>query len=160
MFTVPSNSSAGSATLSRAAPFAENAAAFIEVLSAILSLLLHEDDAIRRTGNCASDVNQISFGVDFLDAKMRLCVTVVAVMARHLLSFDNARWISSWSNRSRPAVLSVSVSVRSAAKSVSLHYALKSASLRGSGDFHLITRSKNSDGDSVAEIVRRRLGSF
>src|SRR4029078_1291861 len=124
MFTVPSNSSAGSATLSRAAPFAENAAAFIEVLSDILSLLLHEDDAIRRTGNCASDVNQISFSIDSLDAKMRLRVTVVAVMTRHLLSFDDARWIGSWSNRSRPAVLRVSVSVRAAAESVALNYSL------------------------------------
>src|SRR5215210_3624322 len=75
MFTVPSNRSAGSSTFSRAVPLAEYAAAFIVVVSAIsLTLLLHEHDAVGRTGHRTADVNQISLGIDALDAKVRLCV--------------------------------------------------------------------------------------
>src|SRR6266550_581003 len=161
MFTVPSNRSAGSATFSRAVPFAVYAAAFIVVVSAIsLCLLLHEDDAVRRTSNRASDVNQISLSIDALDAKMSLRVSLVAVLPRHLLALDDAGWIRSRSNRARATVLRVAMSVRSAMEAIALHDSLKSATLRCSGDFHLITRGEDPNRHCVAEVVSRRFFSL
>src|SRR6266568_2462152 len=108
MFTVPSNRSTGSATFSRAVPLAVYAAAFIVVVSAIsLCLLLHEDDAVRRTGNRATDVNQVSLRIDALDAKMSLRVSLVTVLTGHLLALDDARRIGAGSNRARTPVLCV-----------------------------------------------------
>src|SRR5436190_1294544 len=156
MFTVPSNRSAGSATFSRAVPFAVYAAAFIVVVSAIsLCLLLHEDDAVRRTGNRAADVNQISLSIDALDAKMSLRVSLVAVLTGHLLALDDAGWVRSRSNRAWTTVLRVSVSVRSAVKAIALHDTLESTTFGSPGDFHLIARGKNRDSNRVAEVVSR-----
>src|SRR5512141_860866 len=148
MFTVPSNSSAGSETLSRAAPLAVYAAAFIVVVSAIsLCLLLHEHDAVGRAGYRTTDVDQVALGIDALDAKMRLRVTMRAIVSGHLLALDDARRISARSDRSRPSVLRVSMGVRTAAKAVTLHDSLESASFRSTGHLHLIARRKDSNGD-------------
>src|SRR5512138_566967 len=100
------------------------------VFSAIdLSLLLHENDAVRRTGNRAADIDQVALCIDLLDAEMSLRVTMIAVVSGHLLALDDARRISAGSDRPGTTVLGVAVSVRSAAEAVTLHDALKSATL-------------------------------
>src|SRR4051812_46145279 len=106
MFTVPSNSSPGSVTASRDVPPAVYAAAWNVVLSAmrvLLTLLLHDDDSTGFTGDRAADVDQVAFGVDLLDAKMSLRMTMIAVVARHLLSLDDAGRIGSRSDGTRTA---------------------------------------------------------
>src|SRR5688572_233562 len=120
-----------------------------------LDLLLHEHDAVSRTGNRATDVNQVALRIDTLDAQVRLCVALVAVLSRHLLALDDTRGIGARSNRAGTAMLRVAVRVRSAVEAVTLDDALKAAAFRRAGDFHLIARRKDSDGDRVAEVVGR-----
>src|SRR5260221_13631198 len=161
MFTVPSNRSAGSATFSRAVPFAVYADAFIVVVSAIsLCLLLHEHDAVRRTGNRTADVNQISLRIDAFNTKMSLRVSLVAVLTRHFFAFDYSRRIGSWSNRARATVLRVAVRVGPAMETVSLHHTLEPATFRCSSDFHLISGGKDRDRNRVAKVVRGRFFSL
>src|SRR5215471_10011173 len=109
MFTVPSNSVSGSATLSRAVPPAVYAAAWNEgvVVSAMresLRLLSDDHDAARLPGDGPADVDQIALRIDLLDAEMRLRVTLVAVVARHALALDDARRIRARSNGPRAPV--------------------------------------------------------
>src|SRR5262249_16809377 len=124
MFTVPSNSVVGSATRSRAVPSAVYAAAWNVEGSAIslaccpagrLRRLLHDDDPVRGTGHGAADVDQVPLRVDLRDAQPDLRVTLRAVVARHLFSFEHARRIRSGADRSRLAVPRVAVRVGSAA---------------------------------------------
>src|SRR3954467_5280091 len=99
MLIVPSKRSEGSATALLFFPFESYEAALMVVFSAIdLGLLLHEDDAVRRAGDRAADVDQVSLCIDLLDAKVSLRVTMIAVMARHLLALDHARWIGARSD--------------------------------------------------------------
>src|SRR5688500_2368730 len=159
MLTVPSNSSAGSATVSRESPVELYAAAFMVVFSAIrLALLLHEDDAVGRTSYRPADVDQIALGVDLLDAEMSLRVTMVAVMTGHLLALDHTRRIGARPDGARPAVLRVAVGVRSAMETMALHDALETAALRRARDFHLIAGSKDVHRHLVAEVVARHVG--
>src|SRR5687768_7188415 len=138
MLMVPSNRSAGRATGLLFFPLESYAAALI-VFSAIrLALLLHEYDAVRRTGDRTADVDQVALGVDLLDAEVSLRVAVIAVVTGHLLALDHTRRIGAWSDRSRTAVLGVSMRVRSAVKAVALHDALEPAALRCASDLDLV----------------------
>src|SRR6266542_3922026 len=119
LFRASARTFRGTATFSRAAPFAVYAAAFMVVVSAIsLCLLLHEYDAVRRTGHRPADVDQIALGIDTLDPKMSLRMPLVAVLARHLLALDHARRIGAWADRARAAMLRVAVSVRTAVEAM------------------------------------------
>ena len=101
-------------------------------------------DAAGRTGDRAADVDQVALRVDFLDAEVRLRVTRVAVVARHLLALDDARRIGARSDGARTAVLRVAVRVRTAADAVALHDALEATTLRRAGDLHLSPTAKTS----------------
>src|SRR5215216_5058098 len=161
MFTVPSNSCSGSAIFSRAVPCAVKAPAWNVVLSAMrssLSLLLHDDDAVGRTGDGAADVDQVAIHVDLLDTEMGLRVTRRTVVAGHLLALDDSRRIGAGSDRPGTTVLRVAVRVRTAANAVALDDALKAAALRRAGDFHRVTNREDIDLDRVADAVRRDLG--
>src|SRR3954466_15085979 len=113
MFTVPSNSSPGSATVSRAVPcavYADACSVVSVVLSAMsrsLCLLAHDHDAARLAGDRTADVDQIALGVDLLHAQVCLRMARIAVVSRHFLALDDARRIGARSNRTRTTVLRV-----------------------------------------------------
>src|SRR5512143_3405819 len=96
LITVPSNNASGRRTRSRAVPCDVDAAASNVVVSAKsrpLPLLADEHDPVRRAGHRAADVDQVAFGIDLLDAEMRLRVARGAVMPRHALALDDTRRI-------------------------------------------------------------------
>src|SRR5262249_26482877 len=150
----------GSATLSRAVPPAVYAAAWNEgvVVSAMresLRLLADDHDAARLPGNGSADVDQIALRVDLLDAKMRLRVALVTEVARHALALDDARRIGARSDGAGTPVLRVAVRVRTTARLVALHDALKAVALRGAGDLHRIADGEHVDLHEVADVVGR-----
>src|SRR5690349_5224016 len=163
MFTVPSNSSPGSATLSRDVPCAVYADAFsvvsvvLSAMSRSLCLLAHDHDAARLSGDRTADVDQIALGVDFLDTEVRLRVARVAVVSRHFLALDDARGVGAGSDRARTTVLRVAVRVRTTADAVALHDALKAATLRRAGDLDRVADLEDVDLHDVADAVRRNL---
>src|SRR5690349_21309665 len=122
-----------------------------------LTLLPHDDDAVGRTGNGATDVDQIAIRIDLLDAEVSLRVTRRAVVARHLLALDDARRIRAGSDRARTTVLRVAVRVRTAADAVALHDALESATFRRSRHLHRVADGEHVDLDDVADRIRRDL---
>src|SRR5688572_489901 len=158
MFTVPSNRSSGSATRSRSVPNAVYAAAFSVSVSAMRSALLaDEEDPVRGTRHRASDVDEVPFHVDLLDAEVRLRVPRGAVVTGHLLALDHARRIGARADRAGPAMLGVSVCVWTTADTIPLDDALKAAPLRRAGHLHLLTRGEDVDLDHVADLVGRDL---
>src|SRR5688500_13549358 len=159
MLIVPSNRSPGRAKSSCFAPFELYAAALMVLFSAIrLALLLDEDDAVGGTGDRTADVDQVALSIDLLDAEMSLRVTMIAVVAGHLLALDHARRIGAWSDGSRTAVLRVSVGVRSAMEPVTLHDALEAAALRRASHLHPVAGREDFDSHLVAEVVARDVG--
>src|SRR6266404_2001290 len=87
--------------------------------------------------------------------QMRLRVALGAVVTRHLLALDYTRRIGAGADGAGPTVLGVAVGVRTAAEAVTLHDALEAAPLRRAGDFHLLARRENLNGDFIAQSVRR-----
>src|SRR5215470_19460674 len=100
-----------------------------------LRLLADDHDAARLSGDRAADVDQVALRVDLLDAKVRLRVALVAVVARHALALDDARRIRAGSDRAGTTVLRVAVRVRTTARLVALHDALEPTALRRARDF-------------------------
>src|SRR5580704_12930452 len=149
MFTVPSNSSAGSATGSRLVPYDEKTGA---VSATALALLADDDDPVLGTGDCAADVEEIALRVDLLDPEMRLRVLLGPVVAGHALALDDARRIGTRTDRARATVLRIAVGVRTTTETVALHDALETVTLRRSRDFDLITRGEDADTDRVADL--------
>src|ERR687889_258225 len=94
------------------------------------ALLADEHDPVRRTGDRPADVDQVAFGIDSLDPKVRLRVARVAILARHRLALDDARRIGTRPDGAGPAVLRVAVRVRTTTSLVALHDALEAAPLR------------------------------
>src|SRR3569833_1895676 len=124
----------------------------------LLALLLHDHDATGFAGHRTADVDQVALHVDLFDAEVRLRVTRIAVVARHLLALDDARRVGAWSDRTRTTVLRVAVRVRSTADAVALHDALKAATLRRPDDLDGVTDGEDVDLHDVADVVRRILG--
>src|SRR5579859_2718641 len=154
---VPSNSSAGNATSSRAVPLPENEAACNEVCSVcsgIAHLLADDDDPVHGTSDRAADVDQMTLGVDLLDAEMRLRVVLGAEVAGHALALDDARGIGARANRARTTMLGVTVRVRTAAGLVPLHDALEAAAFAGARDLHRLADFEDVDAEGVAELER------
>src|SRR6185437_14577470 len=103
-----------------------------------LTLLPYEEDAVRRPGHGAAQIDKVALDVDLLDPEIRLRVPLGAVVPGHLLALDDAGRIGAGSDGAGPAVLRVAVRVRSAAKAPALHHALETAALRGAGDLHAL----------------------
>src|SRR6185437_4901876 len=114
-----------------------------------LTLLPYEENAVRRTGDRAAQIDQVALDVDLLDPEIRLCVPLGAVMTGHLLALDHARGIGARSDGARPAMLRVAVRVRSAAKAPALHHALEAATLAGAGDLHPLANLEDLDRDRL-----------
>ena len=85
-------------------------------------------------------------------------MTLGAVVARHLLAFDDARWIGAGTDRARAAMLRVAVRVRSTTEAPALDDALEAAALCRARDLHDVTDLEDVDLDHIADVVRRDLG--
>src|SRR5690606_24439784 len=117
------------------------------------ALLADEYDPVGRAGHGSADVDQIALRVDLLHAKGGLRVTLVAIMAGHLLSLDYTRGVRTRSDRTRLAMLRAAVRTAAAGETVTLHDALEAATLRRTGHLHPLAQLEDPDGDRVAHGV-------
>src|SRR5205085_1514713 len=122
-----------------------------------LRLLLDEDDPVRWPRHRAADVDQVALRVDLLDAQSDLRVLLRAVMARHFLALDDARWVRARSDRPGLPVPRIAVRVRTAVESVALHDTLKATALRRTHDLHDLARDEHVHLHRIADVVRRDL---
>src|SRR3984957_20446571 len=157
--TVPSNGSVGRGSRSRAVPKDENTAAS-NVSATGSALLTDDDDPVLGTSHRAADVDEMALRVDLLDPEMSLRVLLVAVVTGHLLALDHARRVGARSDRTGPAVLRVTVRVRSAAKRPALDDALEPAALRRARHLHLVAHGEDPDIDGRPDGERRHFGGL
>src|SRR5262245_37378578 len=121
------------------------------------SLLAHNHDAARLTGDRAADVDQVALRVDLFDAKVRLGVALVAEVARHALALDDAGGIGARSDGPGTTVLRVAVGVGTTTCLVALHDTLEAAALRGASDLDGLSDLEDVDLYHIADAVLRNL---
>src|SRR2546430_4374654 len=119
-------------------------------MAARTSLLADGHQAVHRTGHRAAHEQEIALGVDSHDTQADLGEVAGAHMPGHALAFDDARRVGTRRNRSRLAVPRVAVRLGATVEVMTVHDALKAATLRHAAHLHAIAFGEDGDRDGAA----------
>src|SRR2546423_10283838 len=119
-------------------------------MAAPSSLLADGDQAVHRTRHRAAHKQEIALGINPHDPQADLGEVARAHVTRHSLAFDDARWVSTRRDRSRLTVPRVAVGLGTAVKVMTVHDALKAATLRHAAHLHAIAFGEDGDRDGAA----------
>ena len=120
-----------------------------------LYAVLDHDEAALRSGDCALEKDEITFGIDFYHGEILHGYPFVAQVAGHLLVLEYAGRSGARAHGTYAPVIARTVGLGTDVVVPSLDRAGKSLTLGSTGDVHLFARGEYAALDLVAYAVRR-----